>query len=174
MSSAPATGPAAGERPPGLPELARANPERPQVAYAERLARTPMEATADDRFTVYSMEAILEVNHHPDILGAGGIVAPGGTMGAERPLIPLDLDGDAHRKFRRLLDPVFAPKRVASLEPAIRAKPAALIDGFVDRGRAEVYSEFCTPLPSSVFVNMMGIPEEHIPRFLAFKDDVIR
>ena len=39
-------------------------------------------------------------------------------MGAERPLIPLDLDGPAHRNFRRLLDPVFAPKRVASLDPA--------------------------------------------------------
>ena len=34
----------------------------------------------------------------------------GAYMGAGRPLIPLMLDGDEHTKYRKLLDPLFAPK----------------------------------------------------------------
>ena len=121
------------------------------------------------------MADILEINRHPDVLGAGGATAPLGTMGAERPLIPLDLDGPVHLQYRRHARSASSPRSGSSaLEPAIRALTDSLIDGFIERGHAEFFGEFCTPLPSNIFVNMMGVPPEHIPRFLAFKDDVIR
>jgi len=156
-----------------LLERVAAAPTAPQEIYAEQLRSCPVQHDPDG-VMISRMADVLQINRHPDILGAGGATAPHGTMGAERPLIPLDLDGPVHLQYRRMLDPVFAPKRIAALEPAIRALTDSLIDGFVDRGHAEFFGEFCTPLPSNIFVNMMGVPAEHIPRFLAFKDDVIR
>ena len=146
----------------------------PRPAYAGMHERCPMARTPSGGVAVFRMEDLLEINRHPGIAGAGGATAPLGTLGAERPLIPLDIDGDDHKKYRRLLDPLFAPKRVATWEPTVRARTNELIDTFVERGSAELFEELCQPLPSSIFVDMMGVPREDIATFLAFKDAVVR
>ena len=56
------------------------------------------------------------------------------ALGAGRPLIPLMLDGEQHTKYRKLLDPLFAPKQVARLEPVIRNLSETLIDAFAADG----------------------------------------
>ena len=42
-------------------------------------------------------------------------------IGNVRPLIPLQIDPPEHVKFRRLLDPLFAPREVEKLEAAVRS-----------------------------------------------------
>jgi cytochrome P450 len=150
------------------------NPTDPRTAYAEMHERCPMARTPSGGVAIFRMDDLLEVNRHPGIAGAGGATSPRGTLGAERPLIPLDIDGDDHKKYRRLLDPLFAPKRVATWEPIARARTNELIDTFIERGRAELYEELCQPLPSSIFVDMMGVPRDDMATFLAFKDAVVR
>jgi cytochrome P450 len=95
-------------------------------------------------------------------------------MGTEDPLIPLNLDGDVHRHFRRLLDPLFTPKKMARLEPAIRAVAGDLIDTFVDAGNVELYEAFCVPLPSTVFISLFGLPLEDTPRLIELKDRILK
>jgi cytochrome P450 len=146
----------------------------PQPVLQRQLERNPIQQVDERTWVVYRYEDAAALNRDHTVRGAGGIVAPGGTMGAERPLIPLDLDGPEHTKYRRLLDPLFAPKQIAHLEPVIRQRVDEIVDGFVDRGRAELYDEFCTPLPSSIFLDLMGVPRSDVDRFLSFKDDVIR
>jgi cytochrome P450 len=148
--------------------------EEPQATYADRLARCPMARTPSGQVVVLRMEDLMEINRHPAIAGAGGEVAPRGTMGAERPLIPLDLDGAEHKKYRRLLDPLFSPKRVAKLEPIVRQRVNELIDTFIAAGRAEMYSTLCDPLPSGIFVDIMGVPASELQNFIAFKDACVR
>jgi cytochrome P450 len=117
-----------------------------------------------------NMADILAVNRHRDVLGTG---AHGPSNGAERPLIPLDLDGPIHTKYRKLLDPLFAPQKVAALEPEIRRLTDRLIDGFADRGEIDAYEAFCTPLPSIMFLSIMGIPQTEREYFLSFKNDLL-
>ena len=38
---------------------------------------------------------------------------------AKRPLIPLQIDPPDHRKYRKILDPLFAPQRMKLLEEPI-------------------------------------------------------
>src|SRR3974390_1516242 len=45
--------------------------------------------------------------------------AVGMDLGNIRPLIPLQIDPPKHVKYRRVLDPLFAPKKMAALEPDI-------------------------------------------------------
>jgi cytochrome P450 len=95
-------------------------------------------------------------------------------MGAGRPLIPLMLDGELHTKYRKLLDPLFAPKAVAALEPRVRKLCNDLIDGFAADGEVELFHTFCEPLPSQIFLTLLGLPLDDLPFLLWFKDGIIR
>lgn len=78
--------------------------------------------------------------------------------GAESSWIPTSLDPPQHRSIRNLLNPVFAPRHVAALEPKIRALAQELIGTFRDRGRCEFMGEFADSLPTNLFIAMADLP----------------
>ena len=104
-----------------------------------------------------------------DVLTSGGDGADLG-LGGHHVAIPLELNGAEHTKWRKILDPVFAPKKMATLEPRIRERANELIDGFVDRGEADAYVEWCDPLPSSIFLSIMGIPASEREHFVVVQE----
>ena len=142
----------------------------PQPVYAELIARCPVHTGPGGTKTLMRMRDIVGVNKRPDVLGPG---AHGPTMGGQRPLPPLDLDGPEHARYRRLLDPLFSAKRCAAFEPQVRALASELIDGFISRGAADLRAEFCQPLPSRFFLALMGLPRAQLPEFLQIKDAIL-
>jgi cytochrome P450 len=96
------------------------------------------------------------------------------SIGNVRPLIPLQVNPPDHVKFRRLLDPLFAPKQVALLEADVRKLSDQLIDDFIDSGECEFNSAFAIPLPCTVFLRLLGLPLEDLDLFLELKDNIIR
>src|SRR5262245_37662365 len=121
-------------------------------------------------------EDVLAVTRRRDVHSidpdAAGLL--GAVLGAGRPLIPLMLDGDEHTKYRKLLDPLFAPRHVARLEPVIRDLAESLIDGFAANGEVEFYEAFCVPLPSQIFLSQLGLPLDDVPFLIWVKDGIIR
>lgn len=103
---------------------------------------------------------------------AFGVGAAG--LGNDRPLIPLQIDPPDHKKYRVLLDPLFAPQRMALLEDDIAALVNELIDGFVDRGECEFNNEFAVPMPCIVFLRLLGLPVADLDVFIRLKDGIIR
>ena len=97
-----------------------------------------------------------------------------GSLGNDRPLIPLQIDPPDHKKYRVLLDPYFSPRQMAKREADVAALVNQLIDGFIDKGECEFTSEFAVPLPCEVFLKLMGLPLEDLPLFLEIKDGIIR
>jgi cytochrome P450 len=91
-----------------------------------------------------------------------------------RPLIPLQIDPPEHKKFRRILDPLFAPKQMAALEEPVTELVNALIDEFDGADEIDFASAFSVPFPSLTFLTLLGLPLEELPRFLAMKDGIIR
>ncbi|EKF22556.1 cytochrome P450 family protein [Mycolicibacterium hassiacum DSM 44199] len=142
-----------------------ANPQ--QVYYDKAGIRAEK---SEGVWNLYRYEDILKVNRHPAVLGNGG---QGGSFGHDAPLIPLEIDGEEHAKWRRILDPLFSPKQVALLEPQIRGLARDLIGKFASRGHAELHDEFCEPLPSLIFLRLFGAPIEDFEFFLEFKNGVI-
>ena len=120
--------------------------------------------------TLYRLEDMVAVNRHPAILGTGG---RGGSFGHDGKLIPLEIDGDDHRKWRRLLDPIFAPKKIAFLEDQIRTLARELIAEFRAAGHTELHDSYCVPLPSLTFLRLFGAPVEDLDFFIEFKDGVL-
>jgi cytochrome P450 len=96
------------------------------------------------------------------------------SIGNVRPLIPLQINPPEHVKYRRLLDPLFAPKQVALLEADVRNLSNQLIDDFIDAGECEFNSAFAIPLPCTVFLRLLGLPLEDLDLFLELKNNIIR
>lgn len=75
-------------------------------------------------------------------------------LGNDRPLIPLQIDPPDHKKYRVLLDPLFAPKKMERLDGDIAMLVNELIDGFIDAGECEFNNDFAVPLPCIVFLRL--------------------
>lgn len=116
-------------------------------------------------------EDVCWVLRHPEVFSSA---ADALSIGQEQPLIPLQVDPPLHTSYRRLLNPPFTPKRIAELEPDVRVLVNRLLDGFADRGSCDFHEEFATPLPSTIFLRLMGLPLSDLPTFLRWRDDVIR
>jgi cytochrome P450 len=140
----------------------------PQQYYVDLMERTPVVFDAQaDMYQLLKMEDVLFVNRHPDTRQSSKY------LGSTRPAIPLGLDGDEHRKYRKLLDPVFAPKQVEPLGAQIRELANELIDGFVDAGQADGYRAWAEPLPSTIFLTILGLPTDQLSDFLRFKNLIL-
>jgi cytochrome P450 len=145
------------------------DPESPQQAYQE-LGTCPFTRPEGNKVLAKRAD-IVEFNRHPAVRANDGVHL---QLGAAEPLIPLMIDGEEQRTYRRLLDPLFSPKAVARLEPKVRQLTDQLIDGFIEQGQTELFSSFCQALPTTVFVELLGLPQADLPIFLRFKDSVIR
>jgi cytochrome P450 len=146
----------------------------PHSVYSEVLEQCPV-SRAPGIFGGYSVtlsryEDVLWALKHPEVFSSKNVVNVGGDV----PMLPLSVDPPDHAKYRRLLDPQFSPKRMAELEPEVRQLVNEIIDGFAGNGTCEFHEDFATPLPSTIFLAIMGLPHEDLPAFLEWRDDTIR
>jgi cytochrome P450 len=94
-------------------------------------------------------------------------------LGNIRPLIPLNVDPPKHATYRKILDPLFAPKRMDAMEDDIRARANRFIDAFADRGECNFTDEFAELFPSAVFLGLMGLPWDELHTFLGLRDGIL-
>jgi cytochrome P450 len=73
--------------------------------------------------------------------------------------IPIEIDPPEHRKYRAILDPVFSPQGIQSLDATIRKLANDLIDEVIDKGECEFTTAYGRPLPVSIFLDLMGLPQ---------------
>lgn len=139
----------------------------PQPVFAELAAKCPVRDLGDGTYGLMRVDDIRYVNTHPAVEQGSKY------LGSDRPAIPLGLDGPEHRKYRRLLDPVFAPKRVAPLAAQFRELASGLIDTFADAGAIDAYAQWCQPLPSTMFLSIMGLPLDQLDNFIRFKNLIL-
>jgi len=94
-------------------------------------------------------------------------------QGNTRPLIPLGIDPPDHGRYRRLLDPLFSPRRMEAQEADIAERVNHFIDGFFDRGTCDFTAEFAELFPSSVFLGLMGLPWEQLDTLVRMRDGLL-
>jgi cytochrome P450 len=76
-------------------------------------------------------------------------------------------DPPEHNRVRRLLDGAFTAHRVKLLEPAITRLCIDLVEKILDKGQAEILSEFAVPMTSAIICEQLGVklPSETIQRW---------
>ena len=141
----------------------------PQERYAEMVAEgvsMPMPGIA----VPASREAVDTVlRHHEVFTSEFGL-----DLGNTAPLIPLSVDPPQHSKYRKILDPLFAPKRMDEQEADITSRVNHFIDGFIGKGECNFTDEFAELFPSSVFLGLMGLPWEELDTVLRLRDGILR
>jgi len=73
-------------------------------------------------------------------------------------LLPIQLDGEAHRAFRTLIMPAFHPAAVRSYAAQARALAVELIEGFRPTGRCDFVGEFSLVMPLTIFLTIVDLP----------------
>jgi cytochrome P450 len=112
-----------------------------------------------------------EALRHPEIFSSNMDAV---DLKNKRPLIPLQIDPPDQRKYRKLLDPIFSPRKMTAMDESVSALVNHLIDQFIDRGEVDFAKEFSVPFPSQVFLTLLGLPLDELDRFLTMKDGIIR
>jgi cytochrome P450 len=120
----------------------------------------------------FGMEDILAAGRNPNI--SSDIEPAYAGMGSRNALIPLHSHGSSHTAYRKLLDPLLAPKALAYLEPHIRDLADSLIDVFVDRGRVEFHDEFAVPIAATIFLQLFGLPVTDMEFLNSTKDEILK
>ncbi|HLG92658.1 MAG TPA: cytochrome P450 [Acidimicrobiales bacterium] len=142
----------------------------PREAYRTLRERCPVAQGSMGAY-VSRFEDVAWALRHPEVFSSEAAAL---DIGQEQPLIPLQVDPPLHTQYRRLLNPWFTPKKVAELEPDVRVLVRRLIDAFAPRGECDFHEEYATPLPSTIFLRLMGLPQSDLPTFLRWRDNVIR
>ncbi|WP_160737880.1 cytochrome P450 [Altericroceibacterium indicum] len=122
-----------------------------------------------------SPELIGEVFSDASRFSSRVVLVPKSTAGeAYGDLLPLSLDPPVHRPYRKVLNDKLYGSAIKPLEPKVRKLTAELIEGFVANGRCEFVHEFAEQLPLRVFMELVDLPVEHLPRLKHLADQFTR
>lgn len=152
-------------------------PDREALAHPQPMFKLlrdagPIVDTGEDGVIMVGGDSdVRHVLSHPDVFSSGIDAV---TIGQVRPLIPLQIDPPHHRNYRKLLDPIFAPRRIAQLEERTRALVRELVAAVVDDGACNFHTAVAEPLPTTVFLQLLGLPVSRAQEFLRLKDGIIR
>src|ERR1700712_901610 len=122
-------------------------------------------------WTVCNYQGILNIMQNPEVFSNSVVTA----LDPNPPVkwIPEMLDGDEHKQWRRQLGPLFSPGAVERLESTVRQRAIDLIDGLAARGSCDFMADFATKFPTTIFLEMMGLPVEELDQFLSWEHDIL-
>ena len=96
------------------------------------------------------------------------------AIGQDWPLIPLELNPPQQQRYRKVLEPHFAPANINALDQSIRDTCNALIADFEGRNCCEFIGDFAEKFPSQIFLDLMGMPRSRLQDFLAWERGMLR
>ena len=82
----------------------------------------------------------------------------------------LTADPPAQTRYRKTVGRAFSTKRIAALEPMIRANTDALIDAWPDEGRVDFMNTFAVPFPVGVIAKTLNMAPEAIDKIKPWSD----
>lgn len=88
-------------------------------------------------------------------------------------LLPLEADPPHHASWRMLLNPIFAPARMKTLEAEIEVLANQLVDDVLAKGEADFAADFAAIFPIQIFLRLFGLPLEETDNFVAWENDLL-
>lgn len=122
-------------------------------------------------WTVVNYEGILQVMQNHETFSNSVVTALDPNPSYK--WIPEMLDGSEHKQWRRQLGPLFAPGAVELLDGAIRERAAALVDDLVARGSCDFMTDFAQRFPTTIFLEMMGLPIDELDQFMEWEHAIL-
>jgi cytochrome P450 len=125
------------------------------------------------------------LSRHADVLAGfkdwerftntGGISLEVGELSADSTAVLsiLAMDPPRHDRIRALVSKGFTPRRVADLEPSVRALAVRYLERAREAGRCDFVADFAGRLPMDVISEMLGVPESDRDLLRGWSDTVL-
>jgi len=110
-----------------------------------------------------SADAVQYAHHHPELFSSARAFD---MLGSPLPLIPLATDPPAHVRYRRVLDPMLAPRVINAMEDELRRQISELIDAFATSGSCDIMTDVAKLYPTQVFLTLFGMPLSDRDQFI--------
>ena len=153
----------------------------PFPTYARLRAEAPVAwhqpAEGPGWWVVSTLPEVLEVSRDPSRYCSGrGILTF--EIGVEYPSPPtmMHTDPPEHTRYRKLVQPGFAPSRIRALEAPVRALARRLLDDVAEaaaEGPVDLVPLLAEPYPVHVIADLLGVPDEDRDRFVGWSDATI-
>lgn len=127
-------------------------------------------------------EDVVAALRRPDVFSSARFgEAPNAARGVEG--APQDLstvfaswmlyrDPPDHGRLRGLMVKAFTPRTVAQLRPRITALVDELLDSIVSAGEADLLKALANPLPTTVILELLGVPPSQRENYKAWSNDL--
>lgn len=114
-----------------------------------------------------------EILSNAELFGSFPIGIPANM--AQRPrLIPLESDAAEHRRYRRLLLPIFEPTAVERLRIGAESLAAEVLDDVLPTGEFDFLWKVAKPISMGLFVRQLGLEPERLDDFYAWETGFYR
>jgi cytochrome P450 len=81
-------------------------------------------------------------------------------------------DPPDHTKYRLILQKSFVPHTVRTFEDEARARITRVLDEVIEAGRCDFVKDIAIPVPLAVLAELMGLPDEDIPKLKRWTDEI--
>ena len=82
----------------------------------------------------------------------------------------ITMDGDDHRRNRRVVSRGFTPRVLRSFEERYRSMVDGLLDRVLPLGEIDVVADIATSVPMAAICDLLGVPDADRPRLLEWSD----
>jgi len=151
--------------------------EDPQQRLLEALVRDPRDIVYTPHngghWLVTSHELGREILSNAERFGSFPIGIPANMEQRPR-LIPLESAAAEHRRYRRLLLPIFEPEAVGRLQTGAEKLAAQVLDDVLPTGEFDFLWKVAKPISMGLFVNQLGLEPERLDDFYAWETGFYR
>ncbi len=131
----------------------------PYPGFHQKRTESPVEINADGMYEVYPYDLNAIVMRDNVTYCSGSIRDLMSTVMGPYPLV--GMDEPEHKRLRSLVSQAFRQRMLAHWDADLVVPVVdEMIDGFVDRGEAELVSEFTYQYPAQVIAEILGLSRE--------------
>ncbi len=84
-----------------------------------------------------------------------------------------NVDPPQHARRRSLVDKAFTAQSVAKMEQHVTQIVSGLMDRFIDRGHADMVSEYSIPISIYVIADLLGLPRDRLDDYKRWSDAAV-
>ena len=149
----------------------------PQQHFLDSLVKDPRDIVYTPHngghWLVTSHELAREVLSNAELFGSFPIGIPANMEQRPR-LIPLESSASEHRRYRRLVLPIFEPEAVQRLQTGAELLAATVLDEVLPQGEFDFLWKVAKPISMGLFVRQLGLEPERLDEFYAWETGFYR